>query len=601
MSSMVYQIRLANPSAHLYEVVLRVSEPDPAGQCLSLPAWIPGSYMIRDFAKNIVTLTAACGDVALAVTKTDKQTWRCAPCAGELLIRYQVFAWDLSVRSAHFDNTHAYFNGTSVFLRVQGRENEPCHVELPAPGFACPRWRVATSLPRREVNQAGFGWYWANDYEDLIDHPVEIGDFADVTFMVADKPHRVVISGRQHADLNRIAKDLTRICEQHVSLFGEVPLEEYWFLITVVGEGYGGLEHRASTSLLCSRDDLPRCGETALNEEYRRFLSLCSHEYFHLWNVKRIRPQVFVENGLEREVHTRLLWVFEGFTSYYDDLALLRCGCIQVADYLGILAQTISRVARGAGRLKQSVADSSFDAWTKFYKQDENAPNAIVSYYTKGALIALCLDLILRTRCARACTLDDVMRALWQRFGRPAQGVPETAVERLIEELSGLDLHDFFRHAVHGTTELPLADLLEKVGIAVHYRPANDVEDFGGVVEQFTQKDPKSVLGLRLASATEAKVSHVFDAGAAQHAGISPGDVLLAIDGIKVTPSNLDKRIAAVPNGKTIRLHLFRRDELMALTVTPLPAPADTCELRLMPDVDGATLSLRKAWLGAAD
>lgn len=601
MQSILYQVNLSQPEAHLFEICLTLSSPDPAGQVLSLPAWIPGSYMIRDFAKNIVTIAAFCGDAALAMEKLDKQSWRCAPCEGPLRVRYQVFAWDLSVRSAHFDTTHAFFNGSSLFLMARGRQLEPCDVEILAPGANYRHWRVATSLPCQATNEAGFGRYRAENYEDLIDHPVEIGDFTEMSFEAAGVAHSVVITGKHNTDLKRLGQDLSKICEQHISLFGQLPLKRYWFLVMAVGEGYGGLEHKTSTSLLCNRDDLPRLGETSVSEGYRRFLGLCSHEYFHLWNVKRIRPLAFVEGGMDKEVHTRLLWVFEGFTSYYDDLALVRCGCIGAQDYLGLLAQIITRVQRTGGRHKQSVAESSFDAWTKFYKQDENAPNAIVSYYAKGALIALCLDLQLRWRSAGACSLDQVMQALWERYGLLEKGVPEQAVETLINEVSGLDLSEFFAEAVYGVAELPLQEWLQKAGVELRWRPGEGLDDLGGAVETFTEKPAKPVLGVRFQSGSEALVSHVFDGGAAQKAGISPGDVLLALGGIKATANTIAKLLAAVPTGQSTPVHLYRRDELMELTVTPLPAPSDTCELRLSPDADGQTLALRKAWLGQRD
>jgi predicted metalloprotease with PDZ domain len=239
-------------------------------------------------------------------------------------------------------------------------------------------------MERAGAAPLGFGRYRAQGSADLIDHPVEMGDFLHTQFLAAGTPHEIAIYGRHRADLGRLSRDLQKVCEEHANLFGELPPDRYLFLMMVVGQGYGGLEHRDSTSLICSRADLPVPGQTEVTEGYRRLLGLCSHEYFHLWNVKRIQPARIQSSDLSGEVHTRLLWAFEGFTSYYDDLALVRCGLITERDYLDLLAQTITRVMRVNGRTKQSVAESSFDAWTKFYKQDENAPNAIVSYYAKG-------------------------------------------------------------------------------------------------------------------------------------------------------------------------------------------------------------------------
>jgi predicted metalloprotease with PDZ domain len=601
MGEILYRVRLAAPGAHLFAVELRVPSPDPHGQRLSLPAWIPGSYMIRDFARNIVTLGASCDGAALAVTKLDKQTWLCAPCAGPLTINYQVYAWDLSVRSAHFDTTHAYFNGTSLFLQVRGQERQACLVELEQPVDAsCAGWKVATTLAPRGAPPYGFGRYGAADYAELIDHPVEIGDLAFASFQAGGKPHEVAVYGRQRADLERLCRDLRRICEQHIGLFGELPPQRYLFLVMAVGEGYGGLEHRDSTSLLCSRNDLPAPQEEEVTEEYRGFLGLCSHEYFHLWNVKRIAPAVFQGQGLEREVHTRLLWVFEGITSYYDDLALVRSGCIDAKSYLDLLARTITRVMRGSGRLKQSVAESSFDAWTKFYKQDENAPNAIVSYYAKGALIALALDLTLRLETSGVCSLDQVMHALWQRYGKTGRGVPEDAVESLVQEVSGLELSGFFDQAVRGTVDLPLAQLLVQVGVELRLRPAKDAKDAGAAVDEFSEPKAHRSLGLRLMKGgVDAVIAQVLDGGAAQQAGLAAGDTLVALNGLKVTRDNLQQLLDRALEAEPLELHAFRRDELMLFAPTALPAAADTCELRLLPEVEPAVRARRAAWLGS--
>jgi len=442
-----YQVSLQSPQAHLFQVTMSVPDTGSAELTLYMPAWIRGSYMIRDFAKNLVTLEARSGGKSLVVKKLDKQNWSVEPCDSVLTITYTIYAWDLSVRAAHLDTTHAYFNGPSLFLALLGRENEPCECNiLPPSSKQFKHWRVATAMPVYQVDNAGFGTYRLPDYEALLDHPVEIGELDINHFKVDEIIHRFVVNGDQHrTDLARICRDLEKICSTHVQLFGDLPIDDYLFLLWVVGEGYGGLEHRNSTSLICSRDDLPASTDTEMTEGYRRLLGLCSHEYFHLWNVKRIMPAVFQANGMQQEVHTRQLWVFEGITSYYDELALIRSGVIDAKNYFELLAQTITRVMRGSGRLKQTLEESSFDAWTKFYKQDENAPNAIVSYYTKGAMFALALDLHIRLHTAGRQSLDDVMRRLWQEYGKQGVGLPERGFEQLAIEVTGLDLRAFFR------------------------------------------------------------------------------------------------------------------------------------------------------------
>jgi predicted metalloprotease with PDZ domain len=289
-----------------------------------------------------------------------------------------------------------------------------------------PTWRVATSLPELGAKRYGFGTYIAFDYDELIDHPVEMGDFALATFKAHGIQHDIVVTGRvPNLDMERLQQDLKAICETQIAFFEpktkKAPMDRYVFLTMAVGDGYGGLEHRASTALICARADLPTTAapKTAERSEgYVTFLGLCSHEYFHTWNVKRIKPAVFAPYDLQVENYTPLLWLFEGFTSYYDDLMLVRSGIISEATYFKLLGKTVGSVLRGSGRTKQSVAESSFDAWTKYYRQDENAPNAIISYYTKGSLVGLAFDLTIRAKTGGAKSLDDVMRALWERYGR---------------------------------------------------------------------------------------------------------------------------------------------------------------------------------------
>lgn len=596
-----YSIRPKNPAAHLFEVCCEVSDPNPNGQEFFLPAWIPGSYMIRDFAKNIVRLTAQAEGRSVATTKLDKQTWRCAPCAGPLEITYEVYAWDLSVRAAHLDSTHGYFNGTSVFLMVVGQDNAPCVVDVQPPqGASFNNWRIATALPRDGAAPLGFGQYKAGDYAELVDHPVEMGAFSWGSFDACGVPHEIAITGRHNADMRRLERDLKQICETQIRFFGEpAPMERYVFLVTAVGEGYGGLEHRASTSLLCSRDDLPSPNMQEITDDYRTFLGLCSHEYFHTWHVKRIKPAAFFPYDLSREVHTSLLWVFEGITSYYDELMLVRAGIISPPIYLEMLGQSLTRVYRTPGRFRQPLGESSFDAWTKFYKQDENSPNAIVSYYTKGALVALALDLTLRRETGGQCSLDDVMKHLWRHFGLPGVGVGEDQLGFIIKQVSGCDLNDLLATAVAGTADLPLAELLATVGVDFSLRPATSPDDKGGKPAPSPTAKPRSVLGIKTANAEGgARIVHAFDGGAAQTAGLSAGDVVVALGGLRATGSNLDRLVAGREAGVPVKVHAFRRDELMEFEVVPAQAPDDTCVLQARSDMSGDVKQQYNAWLG---
>lgn len=611
-TSIRYRIIPANPRAHLFDVELTVLRPDPAGQRFSLPAWIPGSYLIREFARHFVDVKAEAGGRAVALEKTDKHTWQAAPVTEEaLMIRATVYAWDLSVRAAHLDQTHGFFNGPSVFLSVQGRDAEPCDVVIEPPSDpTCSGWRVATTLPPVDVDPNGFGQYRASSYDQLIDHPVEMGTFAVVDFIAGGVPHEMAITGRARFDKERLARDLSAVCAEHIKMFhGEdpskdrAPMHRYLFLTTALGDGYGGLEHKDSTALICKRDDLPRPGGDAkgeMSDGYRGFLGLCSHEYFHLWNVKRIKPAAFTPYRLDQEGYTRLLWAFEGITSYYDDLALVRAGVISVDSWLDLLGRTVTRVMRGSGRMKQSVADSSFDAWIKFYRPDENTPNAVVSYYTKGSLVALALDLTIRAATDEAKSLDDVMRALWVRYGANEIGVPEDGVEKIASEIAGLNLSQFFDEYVRGTRDIPLASLIERYGIEAHLRPSEGDSDQGGKPGKKIRDDlhRRSTLGVTLGSGESgAHLAHVHDGGAAQKAGLSAGDVVIAVDGLRATRGNLQRLIGERAPGSRLRVLAFRRDELHEFDVELHPPEADTAYFTVRPDAEAE--ERRRAWLGA--
>ncbi|SOZ14360.1 putative Peptidase M61, glycyl monoaminopeptidase [Cupriavidus taiwanensis] len=603
MTPIRYAIAPLQPEAHLFAVTVTVSEPDPAGQCFSLPAWIPGSYMIRDFARNIVRIRADAGGREVALAKLDKQRWQAAPVTlaeGPLTLSYEVYAWDLSVRAAHLDTTHGFFNGSSVFLCVEGQAERTCTVDIHAPaGEAYRDWRVATAMreaPGRDgAKRYGFGRYQVADYDELVDHPVEMGTFQLASFRACGAQHDVVFTGRvPQLDLERVCRDLKRICETQIRLFeprtAQAPFldsnRRYVFMTMVTSDGYGGLEHRASTALICSRNDLPVRGNSETSEGYRTFLGLCSHEYFHTWHVKRIKPAAFVPYRLAQETYTPLLWLFEGFTSYYDDLVLVRSGCVTEAQYVEMLAKTWNGVLRGNGRTKQSVAESSFDAWTKYYRQDENAPNAIVSYYTKGALVALALDLTIRDKTRGRRSLDDVMRALWRGYGRGfyapdavQRGVTEAEVHALFDDVTGLRLGPLLRALTEGTGELPLPPLFKAFGIkAEAQKPART-----------------AALGIKVKTEDGwVRVTQVLDGGAAQAAGLSAGDLLVAVDGVRAAPGQLDKLLARYRPGDRIELHAFRRDELQALPVTLAREPAAQFKLK----AEGGRHAARSRWLG---
>ena len=596
-----YRIKPSRPTAHVFEVSLTLDNPDPAGQELRLPNWIPGSYMIRDYARNIIGIRAESDGLDVPLDKLDKSRWRAAPVTRPLTIVAEIYAFDESVRGAHLDTTHAFFNGVCVFLEPVGQGDEPVEVEIEAPDKPWGRhWRVATSMERKGGGQPySFGTYVASSYDELIDHPVEIGELCIGEFNVRGIPHAIAIRGRQSADMARLCHDLERLCDTHMAMLPPpADLDRYVFLLHTPANGYGGLEHGWSSSMVTSRNSLPQKRDDGeVRDEYRNLLGLISHEYFHLWNVKRMKPAAFRPYELQAERHTRLLWVFEGITSYYDDLTLLRSGLIDVRSYLELVGQTMTRVRRGSGRLKQSVAESSFDAWTKFYKQDANSGNAIVSYYGKGALIAMALDLKLRDETDGAVTLDTVMAACWERFGETGVGLEEHEFEAVAAEIAGFSLEDFFENAVRGTGELPLDALLKRHGIRVSYRAASGRSDKGG---KPADKEPDVWFGATLnTSGGRAIVGAVGNDSPAEHAGLQPGDELLAIDGLKVSPARFDEQLRRYRVRDKAELTIFRGDELFQLPLVFTPAPLDTVYLELLGEPDEDARRKRLAFLNA--
>jgi predicted metalloprotease with PDZ domain len=593
MPGIHYTIVPRDPRAHLFEVRCTVRDPASGGQRFRLPVWIPGSYLIREFPRQFMEVRAESRGTPVAIRKEAKDLWRADPTDGEITVIALVYAFDLSVRTAYLDHTRGYFNGPAVFLCPEGRADAPCTLDIVAPeGDAYAQWRVATTLEANGAPERGFGRYRAASYDELIDHPVEMGDVQEVAFVAANTPHRIALTSRTRPDLDRVAGDLARICTWQIELFGApAPFERYLFLVMAVGEGYGGLEHRSSTSLICRRDELPLAGEASISDEYLNFLGLASHEYFHAWNVKRIKPESFAPYDLSRENYTRDLWAYEGVTSYYDDLALVRCRVIDSPRYLELVGRTITRVLRAPGRRVQSIADASFDAWIKFYRPDENTPNAGVSYYAKGALVALALDLTLRM--TGNASLDDVMRALWTQYGRRGAGVPEGELERIAGDIGGADVRDLLARCVHGTDDPPLAELLEAFGVDVHQRVSAGANDRGG--KAASGPLPRAAIDAKVDN--NMRVQHVYRRGAAERAGLAPGDVLVAVDGFRASSDTLGTLLSRRGAGDCVHVHAFRRDELFETAVELSPAPLDTCYVTLQAAPPPGARALRDAWL----
>ena len=570
-----YLVEPFDRHAHLYRVTLSVPHP-AALQLLSLPVWIPGSYMVREFARHLSRLRAAQGGRKCRVEQIDKCSWQ-VHCAGTkpLTVVYEVYAFDTSVRTAFLDATRGLFNGTSLCLRVEGRESGVQRLRLRGLPSG---WQVATAMPAGARRNE----FVCADYDELVDHPVALGRFWRGEFSVRGVAHEFIVDGAWPGfDGARLLADARRICEAQIAFWhgrGKPPFARYVFLLNAVDDGYGGLEHRASTALICARKHLPRQGVVPASDGYVTLLGLISHEYFHSWNVKRLKPREFERIDYTRENHTQLLWFFEGFTSYYDDLLLLRAGLIDAPRYLKLVAKTASGVLATPGRRQQSLAEASFDAWTKYYRSDENTPNATVSYYTKGSLVALALDLSLRA--AGQGSLDELMRRLWTH----ARGGPidEADISTALQQLAGAEPSDALRAWVHGSDDPPLQALLARVGV-----------DW-----QFDKADLAAELGLRVSEAALSgiHVKHVLRGSAAESAGVCAGDELLAADGWRLR--RLEDARGWLAAGAGFELTLVRDQRLLTLALPPVSAPPGDVQLRLVDAPAPAALALRREWLG---
>ncbi len=578
MTEVRYQLELADLAGHYIDVTVEFVPTDRQAVLLSLPAWIPGSYMIREFARHLLDIRAQDDAGPLLLTQLDKQSWSLVARDLPVTVRYRVYAFDLSVRANYLSSEIAVINPAATCLQVHGQEQFPLQVEILA-GQAPAHWQLATGLPRRDgTAPLAFGTYGAQHYAQLIDSPLLAGALEVASFMVDAVPHHLVLCGATATDPQRIAADLLPLCQAQKQVFGALPadLTEYWFLTWVVDQGYGGLEHRNSTLLLCNRFDLPnpRLAEE-YSEEYQNFLALCSHEYFHTWWVKRARPQPYLHYQLAAEQYSTQLWLYEGFTSYYDDLSLLRTGKLSLAQYLAGLSKTISRLERAPANSRQSLADSSFNAWTRFYRQDENAVNAVVSYYAKGALLAFCLDAELHQL---GLTLDGLMQQCWQQFGVAETGSDENSFFQALASYSqSQSLVAQVRHWTENAVALPLARAAGILGLTLSWRQPEHQTDLSG-------EKTLPLLSVEPGFLYESKadgllLTAVRNGTAAHQAGFSSGDLLIAVQGLKASENTLKQLLSRSGPGDVLQCHLFRQQRLLQLALCLAPAAATVAVL----------------------
>jgi predicted metalloprotease with PDZ domain len=569
-----YRIAIPHPATHLAHVTVEVDEARSPLE-VRFPVWIPGSYLVREFGRQVQDFRAE--DAAgrpVQWRKTRKDTWRVELAEpGSVKVEFDYYAHELSVRTSHVDATHAFLNAANLLPYIDDRLDEPMEVEV----SAAPDWQVLAALPALTAPAT----FRAQSYDELVDSPLHAGPDPVVDFEVDGKQHVIATWGRGNLDLQRLCQDSERIVRTEGELFGGLPYERYLFILLLTDAGRGGLEHRSSTALMVPRFNF-RPGPT-----YERALQLIAHEFFHTWNVKRIRP-AWKGGRIDYagENYTRLLWALEGITDYYSPLTLRRAGITTPERYLEVLGEQITELAETPGRQVQSLEEASFDAWIKYYRPDEHSANSSVSYYLKGALVSLLLDLEMRRRSEGERSLDDAMRLLWNRYAVRDQGVPEDGYRRAIEETVPGDWEPLFANAVAGRGELDYEGALRGAGLQLDW--------------QQDAKVTPTWLGLRLRSeAGRTRISAVLSNGPAWDAGLSAGDEVVALDGFRVDDSTLDGRLRDYQPGDTVTIAAFCRDELIQIPITLAARPATRATLRKSARANVRQRSLYEGWLRA--
>lgn len=560
---------MPQPQNHLFEVSLTVSDWEPESLDLKMPVWTPGSYLVREYAKQLQDFSATANNHKLAFTKVAKHHWQIQTGnRQEIVIRYRMFANELTVRTNHLDRTHGYFNPAALCFYVPGYESYPIDITIiPADST----WVVTTPLP--EISPQTWR---AKDFDTLVDSPFEIGCQQITDFTVLDKPHQLVVWGEGNLDIDRSIADISKIIEVEAEIFGSLPYEKYLFLLHLSPSGGGGLEHKSCCSLLYPRFNFhPR-------DKYNRFMQLVAHEFFHLWNVKRIRPIGLEKFDYERENYTPSLWFSEGTTSYYDLIIPRRAGIYDGQEFLVELSKEITRFLTTPGRLVQPLSESSFDAWIKLYRPDANSNNSQMSYYLKGEMVTLLLDLLIRSRSQGQKSFDDVLVLMWEQFGQAEIGFSEIQLKNIIESVADTDLTDFYDRYIHGLEELPFDDYLNLVGLRL-----SPVES------------KAAYLGISIKNDVDkAIVKSVASDSPAQFVGIDPGDELLAIDGFKVTSDSLTERLEQYAVGSEIKVTIFQGDRLITLPITLSKPESQQYQLLSIKEPNSSQSQLLKGWMG---
>jgi predicted metalloprotease with PDZ domain len=599
-ADIAFTVAMTRPHTHMFEIDVAIKRGPtataPAQESLVMPVWTPGSYLVREFERHVEDFNALDGGgQTLKWEKINKNTWRVMTNgAREWHATYRVYANELSVRTSELNSNHAFWNNANLLMYPEGFLKSPATIRVVAPDV----WKVATGLPGVAGQRNTFR---AENFDILYDSPFEASNFKSILFNVKGVPHRIVIDGDGNYDPDRMRRDVQKIVETQVELMGgEVPYRDYTFILHLRSNTGGGLEHLNSAALGYPRFGFKivtgdRATSAAPNpaeqpeRDYRSFLSLVSHEFFHLWNVKRIRPDALGPFDYTQENYTKLLWVAEGITDYYADVTLRRAGLITEEDFLKATARAIQQLQNTPGRKVQSAEESSYDAWIKYYRQDENSINSQVSYYDKGAILGLLLDLEIRKRSNGAKSLDDVMRYLYTEFFKKGRNYTPADFQKAAELMAGSSLENFFASYVRGKEELDYNGALEAAGLRL---------ETGATVESGKTVE-KVFFGADLTQQEDRlMVSRVYAGSPAYDQGLNTGDQIVAMDNMRVTKEFFNARLAEKKPGDLINLTIFRFDDMSTLLIKLGGRTEGTYRITPLPNQTAAQKQVYRAWLG---
>ena len=581
-----YRVAMSAPATHEFEVEMRVPAlPDRDTVEIVFPTWAPGSYLVRDFVRHVSGLAITdAGGRRLASERLDKQRWRIWTDGRPFRVRYRVFAFEASVRTSFLDDSHGYWNGTSLFFHVAGELERPCRVTVVPPARS--GWRVATALPRAR------GGYAAADFDDLVDAPFEIGTHETRAFAVGRTKFELALYGRCNADSARLVDILRRIVVATGKMFGGFPFDRYLFIVHALPVGSGGLEHHASVTMDIA--GLSFEDETA----YKRFADLAAHEFFHAWNVKRIHDAALDRIDYTRENYTRLLWLFEGFTDYLAHIIMLRAGVTQPRDFFRMIAEDWPKYAARPGRNETPLAQLSYEAWIKQYKPSENFINRAVSYYEKGLWTGMALDLELRLATAGQRGLPEMFRWIWDRFSAVGWAITENDVTAAATKVAGRSFGWFFDRHIDNSGRLNMPALWRRAGLKVGVRARWDERALPpGERDRVRARRARAWTGIDL-HPERTLVRNVIPDSPAWRAGITFSDDIVAVDGARVNPLTFAKRVGDRDPGDRVRIAYFRRDVLCEATLTLEESPERVLSVDADARASTRAAAARAGWLG---